>query len=73
MREMRESPINRLEPYMQSYGPRPPVPEIEPQSWGEVGESWEKRFENFLGEHPKLTVAAAAAVGLVLGWMVKRK
>jgi ElaB/YqjD/DUF883 family membrane-anchored ribosome-binding protein len=40
---------------------------------GEVATSWERRFEEFLGEHPKLTVAAAAAVGLMLGWMVKRK
>jgi hypothetical protein len=70
---MRESPLNRLEPYLTSYGPRPPAPEIEPQSWGEMAESWDDRIQSFLGEHPKLTVAAAAAVGLVLGWMVKRK
>jgi hypothetical protein len=70
---MRESPANRLEPYLKSYQVRPPAPEIDPQSWGEVAESWDDRFQNFLGEHPKLTVAAAAAVGLMLGWMVKRK
>jgi ElaB/YqjD/DUF883 family membrane-anchored ribosome-binding protein len=40
---------------------------------GEVATSLERRFEDFMGEHPKLTVAAAAALGLVLGWMVKRK
>lgn len=50
-----------------------PRPEIEPQSFGEMSTSLERRFEDFLEEHPKLTVAAAAAVGLVLGWMVKRK
>jgi ElaB/YqjD/DUF883 family membrane-anchored ribosome-binding protein len=33
----------------------------------------EKRFEEFMGEHPKLTVAAAAGLGLLLGWMIKRK
>jgi hypothetical protein len=70
---MRESPANRLEPYLTTYTVRPPAPEIEPQSWGEMAESWEDRFHSFLGEHPKLTVAAAAAVGLVLGWMVKRR
>jgi hypothetical protein len=70
---MPESPANRLEPYLIRYGARPPAPEIEPRSWGEVAEGWEQRLQSLLGEHPKLTVAAAAAVGLVLGWMVKRK
>jgi ElaB/YqjD/DUF883 family membrane-anchored ribosome-binding protein len=46
---------------------------VEPASAHEVAASWEERFQEFMGEHPKLTVAAAAAVGLVLGWMVKRK
>jgi hypothetical protein len=70
---MRESRVNRLEPYLTGYGVRPPAPEIEPHSWTETAESWDHRVQSFLGEHPKLTVAAAAAVGLVLGWMVKRK
>ena len=72
-KHMRESPVNRLEPYYQGYGHRPPAPEIEPQTWSEMAESLDHRFQNFLGEHPKLTVATAAAVGLLLGWMVKRK
>jgi hypothetical protein len=70
---MRESHVNRLEPYLTKTPVSPPAPEIEPQSWGEMAESWEGRFQDFLGEHPKLTIAAAAAVGMVLGWIVKRK
>jgi hypothetical protein len=70
---MRESPVNRLEPYLTSRSVPTPAPEIEPQSWRESAEAWEGRFEGFLGEHPKLTVAAAAAVGLILGWMAKRR
>lgn len=38
-----------------------------------MANTWEEQLKEFMGEHPKLTVAAAAAVGLMLGWMVKRK
>jgi len=70
---MRESPVNRLEPYLTDYGVQPSAPEFEPPSWGERAQMFDSRFQGFLGKHPKLTVAAAAALGLVLGWMVKRK
>lgn len=70
---MRGSPVNRLEPHWPSPETRGLAPEVEPISWQERAGSWEYGVQNFLSEHPKLTVAAAAAVGLVLGWMVKRK
>jgi hypothetical protein len=71
---MRESPANRLELHWpKQAAPAPPPPVYEPQTVGEVATSVERRIEDFMGEHPKLTVAAAAALGLVLGWMVKRK
>jgi ElaB/YqjD/DUF883 family membrane-anchored ribosome-binding protein len=70
---MRESSVNRLEPHWPTYATRQEAPEYEPVSWSEMTNSWEKSFQRFLGEHPKLTVAAAAAAGLMLGWMVKRK
>ncbi len=70
---MRDSPVNRLEPHWPTYAKRQPAPEIEPQSWSEAAQSWEERIQDFLGEHPKLTIAAAVALGLALGWMVKRK
>jgi ElaB/YqjD/DUF883 family membrane-anchored ribosome-binding protein len=49
------------------------APEYKRKTLGETVKPWEKRLEEFMGEHPKLTVAAAAAVGLLLGWMVKRR
>jgi hypothetical protein len=72
---MRDSPVNRLEPHWlrASSRPAPVRPQYEPPSFGEAAKSWEKRVEDFMGEHPKLTVVAAATIGLVLGWMVKRK
>ena len=70
---MRNSPVNRLEPHW----PKPAVPEAEQypdeSSWSKMAKSWEGSLEDFMADHPKLTVAAAATVGLVLGWMVKRK
>jgi len=33
----------------------------------------EKNAESFIGDHPRLSLAFAAAAGLLLGWMVKRK
>jgi ElaB/YqjD/DUF883 family membrane-anchored ribosome-binding protein len=35
--------------------------------------SAEKSAETFIGDHPRLSLAFAAAAGLLLGWMVKRK
>jgi hypothetical protein len=70
---MRDSPVNRLEPHWPTTTTRPPVPVIESPTWKEKVGTWEDDVQNFLSEHPKLTIAAAAAVGLVLGWMVKRK
>jgi ElaB/YqjD/DUF883 family membrane-anchored ribosome-binding protein len=70
---MRGSPVNRLE----RHWPQTPVPDVaaqEPQpSLKDLGKSWEANLETFLGEHPKLTLAAAASIGLLVGWMVKRK
>jgi len=33
----------------------------------------EKSAETFIGDHPRLSLAFAAAAGLLLGWVVKRK
>jgi hypothetical protein len=70
---MRGSPVNRLEPHW----PQTPVPVVAPPyehpSWREMAKSWEENLENFMGDHPKLTLTAAATIGLLLGWVVKRK
>jgi ElaB/YqjD/DUF883 family membrane-anchored ribosome-binding protein len=70
---MREKAANRLEPHWASIESRTTAPQVEPVTWKERAGSLEHGVQNFLSEHPKLTVAAAAAVGLVLGWMVKRR
>ena len=70
---MRNSPVNRLEPHW----PKAAAPEAEQyadeSAWSKTATSWEENLEDFMADHPKLTVAAAAALGMVLGWMVKRK
>ena len=70
---MVDSPVNRLEKHWL----REAVPVVPPQhdepSWSETAKSWEENLENFMGDHPKLTLAAAATIGLLLGWLVKRK
>jgi len=73
---MRGSPINRLE-----HAWSPPI-----DTGVDLGEtstltssiksrarSAEKNAETFIGDHPRLSLAFAAAAGLLLGWMVKRK
>ena len=70
---MPDSSVNRLELHWPQKAPPPNVPQYEPESWSEMANTWEERFQNYLSDHPKLTVAAAAAIGLALGWMVKRK
>jgi ElaB/YqjD/DUF883 family membrane-anchored ribosome-binding protein len=68
---MRESPVNRLEPHWpQSTAASSPR---EGASWSDTAKSWEEDLKKFIGDHPKATLLAGAAVGLVLGWLVKRK
>jgi hypothetical protein len=68
---MRESPVNRLEPHW----PQPIVSSStrEEPSWSDTAKSWEVDLKKFIGDHPKVTLLAGAAVGLIVGWLVKRK
>jgi ElaB/YqjD/DUF883 family membrane-anchored ribosome-binding protein len=70
---MPDSPVDRLKPHWPEAPGRHYRPTYEPRTLGELAKPMEKRFEEFMGEHPKLTVAAAAGLGLLLGWMIKRK
>ena len=67
------SPANRLEPHW----PRMTAPEgmspTEEMTWSEMAKSWEEELENVMADHPKLTLLAAATIGLLLGWVVKRR
>jgi len=68
------SPINRLESiWPQSKTASVPPPGSQKSTLSDTARSWEYSFENLLAEHPKVTIAAAAAIGIALGWMVKRK
>ena len=70
---MAANPVNRLEPHWPQTPEAFAPAESEETSWRETAKSWEQQLEHFMGDHPKLTLAAAATVGLLLGWMVKRK
>jgi ElaB/YqjD/DUF883 family membrane-anchored ribosome-binding protein len=70
---MQDSPVNRVTSHWPHTSTRSIAPDYEKRSLSESVKPLEKRLEEFMGEHPKLTVAAAAAVGLLLGWMVKRR
>jgi ElaB/YqjD/DUF883 family membrane-anchored ribosome-binding protein len=67
---MVQTPSNRLKPYWS----RTPSDE---QAGGErepsASQAWSDRAAKFLGDRPVATLAAAALVGLAVGWMVKRK
>jgi ElaB/YqjD/DUF883 family membrane-anchored ribosome-binding protein len=69
---MRGSPVNRLEKLV-------PSPANYSANAGAQNsltirvKSWDYGIEQFIGDHPKLTLGLAAAVGLVIGWMVKRR
>jgi ElaB/YqjD/DUF883 family membrane-anchored ribosome-binding protein len=66
-------PINRLE----SIWPKSLREEVadsgEHGSWGDSAKTFEHKIEDLLAEHPKVAIGAAAALGIVLGWMVKRR
>ena len=70
---MSSSPVNRLENVkLWRRSNTPEVAEFN-TTWGDTAKSWENSLEKFIAEHPRMALAAAAAAGLVLGWMVKRK
>jgi ElaB/YqjD/DUF883 family membrane-anchored ribosome-binding protein len=70
---MAANPVNRLEGRWSETPEAYTPPQGSEETWRERARSWEHQLENFMGDHPKLTLAAAATVGLLLGWMVKRK
>lgn len=67
---MSSNPVNRLE---QAWSHPAPSAREALTSWKEKVEGWDEDVKDFIVEHPTLAVVAAAMVGLVVGWMVKRK
>jgi hypothetical protein len=67
------APINRLESIWSRSEARVVPAEREQPVWGTRAKSWENSLAGLLAKHPKAAIVAAAAVGIALGWMVKRK
>jgi hypothetical protein len=68
---MVQSPSNRLQEYWPPN--RPPVERPLAVEQSPSARAWSDRLAICMGEHPILTLATAALVGLTLGWIVKRK
>jgi ElaB/YqjD/DUF883 family membrane-anchored ribosome-binding protein len=69
---MRGSPVNRLEALLPSSAAYS-ADDREQSSLAIRAKTWEHRLEQFIEDHPRLTLGVAAAAGLVIGWMVKRR
>ena len=67
------APINRLESIWSRTEARDTPLAPEQPDWANRAKSWENRFESLLAKHPTAAIVAAAAVGIALGWIVKRK
>jgi ElaB/YqjD/DUF883 family membrane-anchored ribosome-binding protein len=67
------APINRLESMWPQDEAAETVSRLEAASGSKHANSMEQTVEFLLRKHPKVAIAAAAAVGLALGWIVKRK
>jgi len=67
------APINRLESiWSRSGGLEAPAPR-ERAVWANRAKSWETSLEGLFAKHPTAAIVTAAAVGIALGWIVKRK
>jgi len=67
------APINRLESLWPQSEAAEAATRREAASWSSKARTWESDLESLLRKHPKVAIAAAAAVGIALGWIVKRK
>lgn len=66
-------PINRLEPVWGKSASGSENASASKTSWRGTAQAWEESLESLLSKHPKTAIAAAAAAGVLLGWMVKRR
>jgi len=67
------APFNRLESIWSRREAREKTFAPEQPVWTKRAKSWEHGFEGLLAKHPTAAIVAAAAVGIALGWIVKRK
>jgi len=66
-------PINRLESILPQSSREDATRVGRQTSWSDTAKSWEHNIEDLLAHHPKVAIGAAAAFGLILGWLVKRR
>ena len=67
------APINRLESIWSRSEVRDEPEVFERATVGERAKKLEYSLEGLFAKHPKVAIAAAAAVGIALGLIVKRK
>jgi hypothetical protein len=70
---MTSSPLNRLERHWPEPSSEPGAPLIDGGQVAAKAEAVRRRVEQLIGDHPQVTVLTAAAVGVLLGWYIKRK
>jgi ElaB/YqjD/DUF883 family membrane-anchored ribosome-binding protein len=66
-------PVNRLDSAWPPSESADTADEAQNTSWSEMAKAWEDNLKTLLADHPKLAIAAAAACGLAVGWLVKRR
>jgi len=67
------APINRLESIWSRYADQELALEAVQPTWTDRAKSWENSFEGLLAKRPMAAIVTAAAIGIALGWIVKRK
>jgi ElaB/YqjD/DUF883 family membrane-anchored ribosome-binding protein len=67
------APINRLESMWPESERAEASARREAASWSNKARRAEDTLEDLLTKHPRVAIAAAAAVGIALGWIVKRR
>lgn len=67
------APINRLESMWPRSEPAEVLARREAATWSGKAKRAEDTLEDLLTKHPRIAIAAAAAVGIALGWIVKRR
>ena len=71
---MTKSPLNRLQRHWPSApGRQPDREQSESAPWTATLRPWVARVEEIIGERPAASLAAAAAVGVLLGMLIKRR
>jgi ElaB/YqjD/DUF883 family membrane-anchored ribosome-binding protein len=66
-------PVNRLESMWPRSERAEDLARREAAPWSNKARRAENTLEDLLVKHPRIAIAAAAAVGIAVGWIVKRR